>query len=159
MDIDVKHACSFTGHRPERLNVREKIVKDWLEKEIDTAISERYTDFISGMQRGVDIWAAEIVLERKKAGKKVRLIAACAFKGMEKQWQESWIARYNNILKEADDVRYIGRIPSKESFFKRNERMVDNSSRLIGVFTGAPGGTRKTINYAKSMGKEVMLFN
>lgn len=64
--IDIKHACTFTGHRPEKMNASEADVKTWLEKEIKNAIDAGYTDFITGMQRGVDLWAAEILLRLKK---------------------------------------------------------------------------------------------
>ena len=33
-NIDIKHACTFTGHRPEKLNAPEKQVKEWLEEKI-----------------------------------------------------------------------------------------------------------------------------
>ena len=49
--------------------------------------------------------------------------------------------------------------PGRAAFFKRNEWMVDNSKRLIGVFTGAPGGTKETILYAQKNGKEVILID
>lgn len=66
-DIDIKHACSFTGHRPERLNgLSEESVMAWLTERIKAAIADGYTDFITGMQRGVDHWAAEIILEIRK---------------------------------------------------------------------------------------------
>ena len=61
--IDVEHAVCFTGHRPERLDMAENKVQEWLETQIRNAIDDGYTDFISGMQRGVDLWAAEIVLK------------------------------------------------------------------------------------------------
>lgn len=53
------HTCTFTGHRPERLSFPESDVITWLEKEIRIAISKGYSTFISGMQRGVDLWAAK----------------------------------------------------------------------------------------------------
>ncbi len=31
----------------------------------------------------------------------------------------------------------------------------ENASRLIAVFTGAPGGTKKTVDYAKKKGLEI----
>ena len=48
-------------------------------KKIKNAIDAGYTDFITGMQRGVDFWAAEILLRLKKEGQNVRIIAAVAF--------------------------------------------------------------------------------
>lgn len=50
--------CCFTGHRPEKINSSNEIIKSALEKEIHQAISDGFTVFISGMSRGVDIWAA-----------------------------------------------------------------------------------------------------
>lgn len=84
--IDRKDACTFTGHRPEKLKFSEIGTREWLEFEIRTAIIDGYTTFITGMQRGVDIWAAEIVLRLRSEGEQIRLIAACAFRGMEERW-------------------------------------------------------------------------
>lgn len=60
-----KHRCCFTGHRPEKLSLSENEVKPLLEKAIDNAIADGYVTFITGMAKGTDIWAAEIVLEKK----------------------------------------------------------------------------------------------
>lgn len=60
------HRCCFTGHRPEKLSLSEAEVKPLLEKAIDTAIENGFTTFITGMAPGVDIWAAEIVLKKRK---------------------------------------------------------------------------------------------
>ena len=61
--------CAFTGHRPEKLDMQEEsdekcvMLKFKLRAEIEYAISEGYTAFISGMARGIDTWAAEAVIE------------------------------------------------------------------------------------------------
>ena len=149
MEIDIRHACSFTGHRPERLERPEEEVIAWLEEQVHEAIGKGFTTFITGMQRGVDIWAAEAVLKEKKAGAQVKLVAASAFKGMENRWEIPWIKRYNTILAKADDIVYISDRPGKVAFFKRNEWLVDHSARLIAVYTGAPGVTQWTIQYAR----------
>lgn len=120
MEIDIKHACSFTGHRPERLDMKPQHVINWLEEQIRKVVEDGYTDFITGMQRGVDLWAAEIVL--------------------------------NN----SDEIVYVSNRPGRNAFFARNHWMVDRSSRLIGVYTGAPGETKETIVYAKNNGLEVI---
>ena len=54
------HRCCFTGHRPEKLDESPEEVKSWLETQIDKAISDGYTTFISGCAMGVDIWAGQI---------------------------------------------------------------------------------------------------
>lgn len=159
--IDIQHAVSFTGHRPERLNMSETKVQEWLEKQIRKAVDDGYTDFISGMQRGVDLWAAEIVLKIREdiKDKEIHLFSAVAFRGMENQWENEWRKRYHDVLKVANGAIYVSDRPGRAAFFKRNEWMVDNSQRLIGVYTGAPGGTKETINYARKNGKEVILID
>ena len=158
--IDMEHAVSFTGHRPERLDMAENKVQEWLEAQIRTAIDDGYTDFISGMQRGVDLWAAEIVLRIREEmkDKEIRLFSAVAFRGMEDRWEKDWHKRYHAVLKAANGVTYVSDRPGRVAFFRRNEWMVDNSKRLIAVYTGAPGGTKETIQYAKQHGKEIVLI-
>ena len=158
--IDIDHAVSFTGHRPERLNMPEDKVQEWLESQIRKAIDDGYTDFISGMQRGVDLWAAEIVIKIREEmkDKEIRLFSAVAFRGMEDRWEKDWHKRYHAVLKASNGVTYVSDRPGRTAFFKRNEWMVNNSTRLIAVYTGAPGGTKETIQYAKRHGREVVLI-
>ena len=159
MEIDIKHACCFTGHRPERLEIPPGKVKRWLEEQIRKAVEDGYTDFVTGMQRGVDIWAAEFVMQLKEEGEPVNLVAACAWKGMEGGWDQGWQDRYKEILKASDKIVYVSTTPGRAAFFQRNHWMVDHSNRLLGVYTGAPGGTKETIEYAKKNGREVVVIN
>lgn len=111
-----KHRCCFTGHRPEKLQAPEGVVTAALEKEIRQAIADGFNVFITGMARGVDIWAAEIVLRFRDAGEAVRLICACPYQGFERGWKQSWQERYQAILSAADLVRFTGR--TSDSFVK-----------------------------------------
>lgn len=111
-----KHRCCFTGHRPEKLQAPEGVVIAALEKEIRQAIADGFNVFITGMARGVDIWAAEIVLRLQDAGEAVRLICACPYQGFERGWKQSWQERYQAILSAADLVRFTGR--TSDSFVK-----------------------------------------
>ena len=110
------HRCCFTGHRPEKLQEPEGVVTAALEKEIRQAIADGFNVFITGMARGVDIWAAEIVLRLRDAGEAVRLICACPYQGFERGWKQSWQERYQAILSAADLVRFTGR--TSDSFVK-----------------------------------------
>ena len=66
MELDINKTCCFTGHRPEKINGDINVIKANLETEIRKAIDLGYDTFISGMADGVDVWAAEIVLDIKK---------------------------------------------------------------------------------------------
>lgn len=73
--------CTFTGHRPERLELLEQQVIQWLDEQIRQAINDGYTEFITGMQRGVNIWAAEAVLKLRNEGKTDPSDCSCCISG------------------------------------------------------------------------------
>ena len=155
---DIEHTCTFTGHRPERLELPEEQVKEWLAQQIVRAADEGYTDFITGMQRGVDLWAAEAVLKLIDEDRIIRLIAACAFRGMEEDWELDWQERYYHVLSQSYLVYYISDTPGRSAYSARNHWMVDHASRLIAVDSGAPGGTKETIEYARKMKRDLILL-
>lgn len=142
------HRVCFTGHRPEKLMRFEWLIKRDLEKQIRQAIADGLDVFITGMARGVDIWAAEIVLKLRHKGAPIKLICACPYEGFEERWESSWQNRYQEILNEADLVRYICPDYSADCFQIRNEWMVNHSARVIAVFNNKPSGTMNTIEYA-----------
>lgn len=150
----LKRVC-FTGHRPEKLNIPEEEIKDRLRNEIRKAIEDGYITFISGMARGVDMWAAEIVLEEKNHNSNIKLICASPFEGFEKSWDFNEKQRYINILQNADYIKYVCEHYSRQCFQIRNAWMVDHSARVIAAYNGESGGTRNTVRYAKNKNVEV----
>ena len=144
------HRCCFTGHRPEKLSKSEGEISRKLEKEIRQTIADGFRVFITGMARGVDIWAAEIVLRLREEGQPIRLICACPYPGFERRWPADWQRRYHDTLEAADLVRFVSPAYSPWCFEARNEWMVDHSARVIAVFNGEPSGTKNTIDYANS---------
>ena len=62
------------------------------------------------------------------------------------------------MLKKADEVYYVCEGYVNFAYQRRNEWMVDHSSRVIAVHNGEPGGTRNTINYAKKVDVPVVLI-
>ena len=152
----IRHRCCFTGHRPEKLKVSEGKIKAALKKEIRAAVSEGYSVFISGMARGVDLWAAEQVLDLRERGEVLRLICAVPYPGFELRWEKSWQEKYHRVMKQADFIRYVCYGYSKNCFQLRNQWMVDHSSRVIAVYNGAGGGTRNTVEYAGACGIPVI---
>ena len=152
------HRCCFTGHRPEKLDQPERVILAGLEREIRAAVDEGFVTFISGMARGVDIWAAEIVLRLKAEGLPLHLICASPYQGFESRWSSEWQHRYSAVMAAADLVKFVCTGYSRNCFQIRNEWMVDRSSRVIAVFNGEPGGTKNTIDYAARCGVPVTIL-
>ena len=150
--------CCFTGHRPEKLNAPEEFVKRKLKDAIEDAFSDGFTDYITGMARGVDIWAAEAVLELKKEFSHIKLICAVPFDGFEIGWEIEWQERYYQILQDADEVHYISDRYFSGIYQIRNEWMIDHASMVIAGYTGVTGGTRNTLEYAKKKTDYIICF-
>lgn len=71
-------------------------------------------------------------------------------------WNNVMLSSIRHILFTGNETFYISERPGRSAFSQRNNWMVDHASRLIAVYTGAPGGTKETIKYAKAQGLEVI---
>lgn len=151
------HRCCFTGHRPEKLSISETEAKTAVKKEIRLAIADGINVFITGMAPGVDIWAAEIVLElREQEDLPLKLIAASPHPGFENRWSLDWQKRYAAVMAKADLIKEVCTHYSRGCYQIRNEWMVDHSARVIAIWNGSPSGTKNTIMYANRKGVPVI---
>ena len=154
----VKETCCFTGHRAQKLpwgfNENDKRcikMKKKLKKIIITAIKNGYRDFITGMALGFDIICAEMILYLKTFFPHIKLIGALPCINQEKLWQPKDKERYHQILARLDEIHIISRqYTGKICMIKRNIFMLNNSSLVIALFNGQPGGTAQTLAYAKT---------
>lgn len=150
--------CCFTGHRPEKLLASEAEIKRSLSRTIEAALTSGKRTFITGMARGTDIYAGELVLQYRDADPSIHLICALPHPDFEKRWSVHWQQRYHAILQRADLIREICPSFRMGSYQTRNEWMVDRSSLVIAVYNGESGGTKNTIEYAKAHGVEVIMI-
>jgi uncharacterized phage-like protein YoqJ len=126
-------------------------VKKLLEKAVDEAIGNGFTTFISGGSRGVDLYAAEIVIEKRENNPYIELIVALPHPDFEKRWGIDDRLLYEYALKNADYVKMVSDHYYKGCYQVRNRYMVDRSSLVIAFYNGAAGGTRNTMMYAEKM--------
>ena len=161
-----KKACAFTGHRPEKLpfgeNEQDKRcidLKATLRAEIEKLIEEGVTHFLCGMARGVDTFAAETVLSLKEQYPEITLECAIPCETQAEKWNEQQRDRYFGIVEKCDKETMLQNRYTPDCMFKRNRYMVYNCDVLIAVWDGRPSGTSKTVEYAKELGKEIIVIN
>ena len=122
--------CAFTGHRPKGLGYPEldercAALKEKLRALIIRMIEEEgVTHFISGMAQGVDMYAAEIVLELKKQDPQITLECAIPYERQAVRWPEALRNRYFSIAERLFLLHFQGIRP-------------ENPDRLPG-FPGIP---------------------
>lgn len=159
-----KNLC-FTGHRPEKLMTRFdenslfiKKIKEYLMKEIKLAIEEGYDSFYSGMARGVDLFASEIVLQLKQKHKHIKHVAVIPYRGQELKWNLNWQERYRKIVSQSDIQFVLSDIYYNNCLTNRNIFMVENCQRVVGIYLGGRNGTAHTIEYARQLQREIHLM-
>lgn len=150
------YRCAFTGHRPEKLNIPEWEVRKLLRQAIEQAYTDGFNVFLSGVARGVDLWAADIVLLMKEEHPDIKLMCAVPFIGYDSRWSNKQRSECQRILKSADHVVTVCNGYSDGCFQRRNEWLVDHASRLIAVWNGKPSGTGNAVRYALSQKVEVI---
>ena len=161
--------CCFTGHRPKTLpwgydenDLRCASFKSKVRFTVENLIvGDGYNKFISGMAMGADMICAEVVLSLKNLYPYIKLECAVPNYAFTENWRDEEVRKYSGILTRADGIKFVSgsRVYSKRDLMLRNIYMVDSSELVIAVYIeGESGGTRNTIDYAKSKNKEVIII-
>lgn len=161
MEINKFKAVSFTGHRPEKLpdngrasSDKIKILKSMLYAEISAAVDEGYDTFLTGMQRGIDLWAGEAVMSLAST-RDIHLAAVLPYRRMGDSFKgnDKWV--FGRIMDFAEKIVIISEEYTPSCLAERNRFLVDNSARLIAVIGEERSGTGQTVRYAGKQGIEV----
>ena len=159
--------CAFTGHRPKSFpwGYNETVLacvalKNVLADQITMLANDGVTGFISGMAPGVDLWAAQIVLDVREKNPLLKLCCALPCEGQEKKWPAQIQEQYRSILKQADKTIWVGRNYTADCMLNRNRYMVDHASILLAVYNGVyRSGTGMTVRYAQSKHRKIILIH
>ena len=113
--------CAITGHRPksfpwgyDETTQDCVLLKQILAEQIGALADRGVTDFLSGMAMGVDLWAAQIVLDLQKSVPAVKLRCVLPCEGQESGWPAPAQEQYNSLLQQADEVIYVNRAYHKD---------------------------------------------
>ena len=131
------HRCAFTGYRPQKMpfgfNESDPRCIDFkrrVKETIQTLYDMGYRHFISGGALGMDMFAAEAVLELR--------------------------ARHDRLFAQADIITATGHAYTRSAMFRRNHYLVDNADLLLAAYDGQPGGTAMTCELARRYDVPVM---
>ncbi len=157
-DLTEKAVC-FSGHRPEKLpgkgdagRSETVFIKDLLHTKIEQSIHEGYTKFYSGVARGIDLWAAQAVLDLKEKYPDIKLFCVKPVENQGDNFPEEDRLVYESVISRADSVLCTSTGYSRDCYAVRNRYMVENSEKLIAFVNNYRSGTGQTINYARRTG-------
>ena len=161
-----ENVCAFTGHRPESFSFGTNEsspeclrIKRRLKEEILKMAKNGVDTFITGMARGVDMWAAAAVLELSRQFIDIRLIAAIPYVNQPRPWSDAEKERYGRIIDNSTAI-VLRQDYCRGCLLYRNRYMVDNSAHLIAVYNGSgKGGTAYTVDYARKRGRDIVIID
>jgi len=162
-----RYTAHFTGHREKYLYGLENNVNKGIQILTEYALKKGYRRFISGMALGVDLWAAEYILNLINEGEDLYLICAIPFEEHHERWSDKNKEIFKKIIKQVENIKgsEIKIINSGgysvRKLFIRNEWMADNASLCLGCYipTISNGGTYKQLKYSKKKGLETIFID
>ncbi len=147
-----RNTLCFTGHRRYVPSPGDEAR---LAAAVESALADGYRVFVSGMAPGFDLAAAEAVVRLRERG--VRLIAAIPFRGQPHGYSADDRRRYDALLEAADEVCVLAERYSHGCYYRRDDWMVERSSRIICWYDGGGNsGTRYTVRRALNSGLEMV---
>ena len=162
--VYVMKTCAFTGHRPKDLGYPESdgrcaALKEKLRSLIIRMIEEEgVTHFISGMAQGVDMYAAEIVLELKEKYPQITLECAIPYERQAVRWPEALRDRYFSIAEHCDQETMLQTHYTQDCLWNRNRYMVEHADMVLAVCNmRRQSGSKQTVLMALRRLKPVWL--
>ncbi|MDO4493988.1 MAG: SLOG family protein [Clostridia bacterium] len=154
--------CAFTGYRPLKMpfeyDEQCDLALDFkkrLRETLEVLILQGYTHMISGGAQGMDLMAAETVLDLRERYPHVTLEMAVPFEAQAEKWDADYRARWQRCIDGADMITVLSHEYHRGCMYARNRYLVTQADLLLACYDGLEGGTRKTIDYARRNGVAV----
>lgn len=159
-NLNKRETVAFSGHRHIPFGEMPGLEMD-LAAEVSMLYSLGFRNFLCGMAMGFDMMAAKVVISLRKEMPGLRLIAVVPFARQSERWSERAQMFYHYLLTEADDIVQLSDTYYQGCLLRRNDYMLEHSSRVVAYFDGKPkGGTYYTCRKASEKGMQIInLFN
>jgi len=163
VNIDKSCTACFSGYRPKKFSFPLDMdspefepLQDNIEATIKNAAQNGYTTFLCGMAAGFDLICADVFYDVRESGAEfehLKLAAIIPFQGHKVP--EDWRTLYVRTISRADHVEIL--LPTYQSgcYLRRNDWLIEHSSRLICYWDGQEGGTAYTVRMADSAGMTI----
>lgn len=145
--------CCVTGHRDIPAG-QNSYVREMLQKEIERAVQDGYTGFMTGLENGVARAFAEVVITLQKDKPELRLIAVIPY---QKHLDDLKAKKRTRILLDAcTEVVVIQEKYEPNIYSRRSRDMVKHSDRVIAIYDGREKGrTVRMIRFTHMLRKEL----
>jgi len=139
-------------------NPREKNrdIRQMLHQEIEQAIEDGFTGFLSGMDQGTDLEFAKIVVEKKKEIPELLLEAVYPHAGRMKAKNKS----VKELMSQCSGFKLIGQKYNRDCQFAANRYLLEFAERVIAVSDENPkSNTAQVLRMAAAKGLEIHIIS
>lgn len=123
--------CCITGPR-EIPTEKSEYIRQMLHQEIEQAIEDGFTGFLSGMDQGTDQEFAKIVAEKKKEIPELFLEAVYPYAGRMKAKNKN----VRELMSQCSGFKLIGQKYNRDCQFAANRYLLEFAERVIAVSDG-----------------------
>lgn len=142
-----------TGYKPHELGIfNEKhpgiiIIKKALEQEFRALLEEGLEWVVISGQLGVEIWAAEVILELKIEYPNLKYSVITPFLDQQKNWNEVKQQQFSYILNKADFTTSVTKRPYEApwQFVEKDKFIIQNTDALLLVYDEDNEGSPKYV--------------
>ncbi|KIL48019.1 DUF1273 domain-containing protein [Jeotgalibacillus campisalis] len=142
---------TISGYKSHEIGIYKQsdpavsIIKKALKQQILANIEEGLEWILVSGQLGVEMWAAEVVIELKEQYPELKLAILTAFEQHEEKWNESNQEMYQQIVLNADFVDSISKKPYQNPQQLRNKNLfhLSKSDGLLIIYDDENEGSPK----------------
>lgn len=161
-----------TGYKQHELGIFDEkhpgiqFIKKALENRLVDLLDDGLEWVIISGQLGVELWAAEVVIDLKNTYSHLKLAVITPFKEQEKNWNEANKAKFETIITKADYTVSLTSIPYEApwQFIEKDKFLMRNSDGMLIVYDeeneGSPKFIKKSANkYAERSNYSVLTIS
>lgn len=131
-------------------------LKTRLHATLESFIWQGYRHFYTSATQGIELWAAEIILELREQYPGVALEMVIPYDSHARKWPKELQERYDVVRQQADIVTFISYSYQKGAIFARNRYLLENCHVLLAAYMpGLASGTEKLTQQARWRGHQV----
>ncbi len=147
--------CAITGHRTVEKTLDENQVK----KALRTLICQGVDTFYNGLAIGFDLLTAKLLLSLQEEYPHIKIYGCVPFYGQERYFGEEDRKLYKKVLSSCEEVIILDNEYHRNSYFKRNDYMVEHADVLLAYCNSPNGGAAYTVRkFEKMKGEENIIF-
>lgn len=162
-------SCALTGERlgeydSERDENRQdhQRIRNLVLNKIEELYQNGTTVFLTGCIPGADLWAAELVLEKRKEHEEIQLICVLAYADQLENCSPVRKARCRRIMEEADEQVIMQEEYTFRSFYFRSKYLVDHSNFILAICSYKNEENIEEnllVHYARAIDKKIVFLD